>query len=335
MKEFTEKEYFRTLELFPGIISTLRFAEKGEEYSFDKDGIEIHNEHDKLYKSILSRPKEMEYAIRKATKIKGDLDLIPVRNELIAVDFRGRQADIIYKLKDKEVYFLLEHQSTQDSEMPYRILEYETQIMHNSFSMHNFRQKFKAKVISILLFTGIGGWDGARSIVEIQEQFGYIMKPTADYEGIGEYNVLDIEECTEEELLADDTLLSKAMLLEKARYEDELIDTLEKIIPMIKDDERGLMIATIRYILMKDLGKDQAKKFIKELEGGIDMGIFVNELRMNREKELARIKSEGMKEGRRDGERTGKLETAKNMLKKNIGIDIIEEVTGLKRSQFM
>ena len=335
MKEFTEKEYFRTLELFPGIISTLRFAEKGEEYSFDKDGIEIHNEHDKLYKSILSRPKEMEYAIRKATKIKGDLDLIPVRNELITVDFRGRQADIIYKLKDKEVYFLLEHQSTQDSEMPYRILEYETQIMHNSFSMHNFRQKFKAKVISILLFTGIGGWDGARSIVEIQEQFGYIMKPTADYEGIGEYNVLDIEECTEEELLADDTLLSKAMLLEKARYEDELIDTLEKIIPMIKDDERGLMIATIRYILMKDLGKDQAKKFIKELEGGIDMGIFVNELRMNREKELARIKSEGMKEGRRDGERTGKLETAKNMLKKNIGIDIIEEVTGLKRSQFM
>ena len=327
MKEFTEKEYFRTLELFPGIISTLRFAEKGEEYSFDEDGIEIHNEHDKLYKSILSRPKEMLYAIKKATNIKEDLDIIPVRNELVTVDFRGRQADIIYKLRDKEVYFLLEHQSTQDSEMPYRVLEYETQIMHNSFSMHNFRQKFKAKVISILLFTGIGGWDGARSIVEIQEQFGYIMKPTADYEGIGEYNVLDIDELTEEELLKDDTLLSKAMLLEKARYEDELIDTLEKIIPMIKDDERGLMIAAIRYILIKDLGKKQARKFIKELEGGIDMGVFVNELRMNREKELERK--------RRDGERTGILKTAKNMLKEKIDINIIEKVTGLKRSQFM
>ncbi len=327
MKEFTEKEYFRTLELFPGIITTLRFAEKGEEYSFDEDGIEIHNEHDKLYKSILSRPKEMLYAIKKATNIKEDLDIIPVRNELVTVDFRGRQADIIYKLRDKEVYFLLEHQSTQDSEMPYRVLEYETQIMHNSFSMHNFRQKFKAKVISILLFTGIGGWDGARSIVEIQEQFGYIMKPTADYEGIGEYNVLDIDELTEEELLKDDTLLSKAMLLEKARYEDELIDTLEKIIPMIKDDERGLMIAAIRYILIKDLGKKQARKFIKELEGGIDMGVFVNELRMNREKELERK--------RRDGERTGILKTAKNMLKEKIDINIIEKVTGLKRSQFM
>ena len=327
MKEFTEKEYWRAINLFPGIGKIRNLAEKGEEYSFDEDGIEIHNEHDKLYKSILSRPKEMLYAIKKATNIKEDLDIIPVRNELVTVDFRGRQADIIYKLRDKEVYFLLEHQSTQDSEMPYRVLEYETQIMHNSFSMHNFRQKFKAKVISILLFTGIGGWDGARSIVEIQEQFGYIMKPTADYEGIGEYNVLDIDELTEEELLKDDTLLSKAMLLEKARYEDELIDTLEKIIPMIKDDERGLMIAAIRYILIKDLGKKQARKFIKELEGGIDMGVFVNELRMNREKELERK--------RRDGERTGILKTAKNMLKEKIDINIIEKVTGLKRSQFM
>ena len=65
------------------------------------------------------------------------------------------------------------------------------------------------------------------------------------------------------------------------------------------------------------------------------MGIFVNELRMNREKELARIKSEGMKEGIRDGEKSGKLKIAKNMLKEKIDINIIEKVTGLKRNQFL
>ena len=65
------------------------------------------------------------------------------------------------------------------------------------------------------------------------------------------------------------------------------------------------------------------------------MGVFVNELRMNREKELERIKSEGRRDGERTGILTGKIEDAKNMLKKNIGIDIIEEVTRLKRSQFM
>ena len=65
------------------------------------------------------------------------------------------------------------------------------------------------------------------------------------------------------------------------------------------------------------------------------MGVFVNELRMNREKELARIKSEGRRDGERTGILTGKLEDAKNMLREKIDINIIEKVTGLKRSQFM
>ena len=65
------------------------------------------------------------------------------------------------------------------------------------------------------------------------------------------------------------------------------------------------------------------------------MGVFVNELRMNREKELARIKSEGRRDGERTGILTGKLEDAKNMLREKIDINIIEKVTGLKRNQFM
>ena len=35
------------------------------------------------------------------------------------------------------------------------------------------------------------------------------------------------------------------------------------------------------------------------------------------------------------GEKRGKIQDAKNMLKKNIDIDLIEEITGLKREQFM
>ena len=35
------------------------------------------------------------------------------------------------------------------------------------------------------------------------------------------------------------------------------------------------------------------------------------------------------------GEKRGKIQTAKNMLKKNMDIDLIEEITGLKREEFM
>ena len=332
MKVFTEKEYQKVLFLFPNIGKSTYLAEEEQEYYYELDEeTQIHNEHDKLYKKILERPEEMEYVIRKTTKIKEKLDIVAMRNELITMDFRGKQADVLYKLKNREVYFLVEHQSTQDKDMALRILEYETQIMDRSFLENNFKQDFKAKVISIVLYTGIGKWKSAQSIVDIQEKFGYEINPSLDYSKIGEYNLLDINKCTKAELLKDNTLLSKAILLEKARNEEELIDVLEEIIPSIKENERAEMIAIIRYILIKDLGKEKAREFIKKLEGGVEMGVFVNELRENREKELRKIKRQGVLEGKLEA----LILTAKNMLKEKFDINVIEKVTGLKRNQFM
>ena len=168
MKVFTEKEYQKVLFLFPNIGKSTYLAEEEQEYYYELDEeTQIHNEHDKLYKKILERPEEMEYVIRKTTKIKEKLDIVAMRNELITMDFRGKQADVLYKLKNREVYFLVEHQSTQDKDMALRILEYETQIMDRSFLESNFKQDFKAKVISIVLYTGIGKWKSAQSIVDI------------------------------------------------------------------------------------------------------------------------------------------------------------------------
>lgn len=122
---------------------------------------------------------------------------------------------------------------------------------------------------------------------------------------------------------------------------------LEKIIPMIKDDEKADMITILRYILMKDLGKEKAQEYIKILEGGIDMSGFVNTLREDRERTIKKArkegkeegKVEGIKEGRIEGRKEGKIEkafrVAKSMVKEKININLIEKVTGLKRNQFM
>ena len=39
--------------------------------------------------------------------------------------------------------------------------------------------------------------------------------------------------------------------------------------------------------------------------------------------------------GKKAGILTGKIQDARNMLKKNIDIDLIEEITGLKREEFI
>ena len=107
----------------------MRLEDSGSEYFYEtKEERKIHNEHDKLVKKIL--------------------EIEEVRNEFITIDYRGKQVDLLYKIKGKEVYLLIEHQSTQDVKMPYRILEYEVQIIDRSFRKNNCQTEKLAKEIA-------------------------------------------------------------------------------------------------------------------------------------------------------------------------------------------
>ena len=59
--------------------------------------------------------------------------------------------DVLYKLKDKEVYFLIEHQSTQNPYMAFKIFEYEAEIITRSHMQNVEKSKKIAKVIKIVI----------------------------------------------------------------------------------------------------------------------------------------------------------------------------------------
>ena len=359
IKVFTVKEYLKARRLCPNIYPKFHLAEEGAKYYLSEEQKEeevVHDEHDKLFKKILERPEEAEKLIRRVLKIGEEekLELELERNEFITIDFRGKLIDMLYKLKDKEVYFIIEHQSTQDEYMSYRILQYETQVMEGSFqrliAKGKLGRKTVAKVIAIVIYTGEGKWKASKRVEEIQEEFGNKREEygkeeygEVNYDGIGEYNAISIADYKEEELLKEGSLLSRAMLIEKARRDDELVEILEKIIPMTKENEIADMISIIRYILIKDLGIERAKKYIEKLEGGIKMSGFVNYLRQDRERTMQRIKEEGeklgeergKKIGEKRGEKQGIIKMAKNMLREKIDIETIEKITNLNRKQFM
>ena len=123
--------------------------------------------------------------------------------------------------------------------------------------------------------------------------------------------------------------ISKIMLLEKAKGEKELIETLDKIIPTTKEEEKGDMVRILKYILVRELGEEKAKKYINMLRGGDDdnMLAVIETLKKDREKSL--------KEARKQGRKEGIIQTAKNMLKEKIDIETIEKITKLNRKQFM
>ena len=315
----------------------MRLEDSDEEYFYEtKEERKIHNEHDKLVKKILEKPREVEFVVRKALGIKEKLEIEEVRNEFITIDYRGKQVDLLYKIKGKEVYLLIEHQSTQDVKMPYRILEYEVQIIDRSFRKNNYQTEKLAKVIAIVIYTGPGEWKMPQRLEEIQISFNYSKKILEDYDLTIGYNLLDINKLSKEELLEGETLFGRMMLVERARREEELIEILEEILPLTKENEREDVINILRYILVKDIGEERAKEYIKKLEEGvIEMSGYVNYLRQDREATMLKMRNEGKKEGKKEGKRAGENNIIKTLFKNKMPAKEIAEKTGIALTEIL
>ena len=70
----------------------------------------------------------------------------------------------------------------------------------------------------------------------------------------GNYNLVDINDYTKEELLQEKTLISKMMLLEKSESTEESIEMLEKIIPNTNKEEKELLKRVISILFGEKIG---------------------------------------------------------------------------------
>ncbi len=122
MKEFNYQDYLEYKKL--EIIETkgmMKLEEKGEKYH-------IYQPHDKIFKTVLNQKSQVAEFINRILELKEKItekEIEKYDSEYIGNMFEKRQTDIVYKMKEKEIYFLIEHQSQIDYNMPQRILEYE------------------------------------------------------------------------------------------------------------------------------------------------------------------------------------------------------------------
>lgn len=127
--------------------------------------------------------------------------------------FQNKEADVVYKLKDRNIFFLIEHQTKIDYSMPLRILEYSLAIIKSAVNPKSIKNK-SCKiplVIPIVLYTGKRKWNANEYLEQCQETLAGINIK------MGNYNLVDINNFTEKELLEDDTFITKMMLIEKAK----------------------------------------------------------------------------------------------------------------------
>ncbi|MGN1302863.1 MAG: Rpn family recombination-promoting nuclease/putative transposase, partial [Clostridia bacterium] len=209
-------------------------------------------------------------------------------------------------------------------------------------------------VIPIVLYTGNKKWNAELDLSKI------LLEKWKKYKGqeFSKYNIFDVNEIDNEDLLKEESIISKLIIIEKSKTKEEFFENTDKIskefktkeIIYTKDSQKFFVNAlmTIVQNLFDDVDID---KKIQEIAKEVDDPMMqVLEMlkrdiyKANQEaKEEARKEAikegriEGRKEGRKEGKKEGRIEgkinIIKNMLKENIPLSVISSVSGITQSE--
>ena len=284
----------------------------------------IHHEHDKIMKKILSNKKEAVKFINRTVNLQNKVtpESIEIYNkEYITDSLEIRQADVIYKLKNNNIFFLIEHQSKVDYSIPYRILEYKTEILKYNVDKERMKQKdYKMPlIIAIVLYTGKESWKVKQEFLQVQEECSTYLKEKL---GISSFYILeDINKISEEELLKSNNFLEKIFLLEKSKSKEDLKENFIKIIQKLKREEQEGKITKedkeefeedIIKILVPKIGQEEIKEQIEKSREGVEGKMELAVTRMiAKENQAIRVKSK--REGKIEGMTQKSMEIAKKL----------------------
>lgn len=124
LRVFTYGQYIKCIHTLR-LNAVLQLAEESAEYNLNKRKRKYS--HDKLVKNILKDKEEVAVFINQFLEPRGEIkaeELIRYTNSYITRKYKSKEVDLVYKMKNQDVFFLIEHQSSIDNSMPYRILNY-------------------------------------------------------------------------------------------------------------------------------------------------------------------------------------------------------------------
>lgn len=303
--------------------------EEVAEYKYDNK--KINHIHDKTFRKILDDKKEFTIFINKIFNLEERLeekDIEKYNRKFVSVDYTNQESDVIYKLKNKEIFILVEHQTKIDKKMPIRILKYELEIIRSRMDENN-RLEFPI-IIPIVLYTGKQRWNAKINYPSYNSEL-------ARYRGLKkvEYNLVDINDYTIEDLYKENSILTKIMILEKSNKYIEIINNVDKIVNKVYDSklytqtQKEMLLNILNNTMINIVGNKKMKEYKIKLEGGENMLALYEMI----ENERNEIYSTGIKEGKVKGKIEGIKAIAKKMLRMKFDKDTIMKTTGIKEEE--
>ena len=287
----------------------------------------INQKHDKIFKEMLSDKKSTVDFINSFLHLNlVEDDIEKYEKEFRTSEFSNVEADVVYKIKNKNVFILIEHQSSVDYKMSYRIMRYKYAIIESAIDKKRLKEKSYRipMVIPIVLYTGKRKWQKLL-INDIEEKV----------EGYAEnwlgYTLIDVNEFSKEELLADNLIITKAMLIEKSKNKEELYRNIEEVINIQKEKKAfdNLQLEKlITYELSETEDKNIMHEFIEKIrniEGSEEIMTYASRI-INRE--IRKERKAGLEQGIQQG-----IALVAKKLKGKMEIKDISQITGLSEAE--
>ena len=313
-----------------------KFIVKEDEEQYNPKSNSITNsEHDKLFKKLL---ENREQTAKFLDMVLGSGKDITAKNlelynkEFITDKFEKNETDIVYKVTNLNVYIIIEHQSTADRTMPYRVRKYKTALMDSAINKKEMKKanyKFP-RIIAIVLYTGKQKWENLK-LEDMQEPLEWYKEED------NEFILVDVNNFKKEETLEGNLIITKVMLLEREENLEDVIKDLEIIMDKekIKQDiqYKELLKVFIEYTFINEKYKT-IRKYIEALinkifdEKGDDEPMsHVTQLF---DEAFDKAERRGEKRGEKKGETKKQKEIAKAMKADKVSYEIISKFTGLK-----
>ena len=293
--------------------------------------------HDLIFKQFLTDPAVAKDFMRLylPVELQSYCDFNSIKLEsgsFVEESLRSYISDILYSLKtttgDAYVYVLIEHQSTPDKHMAFRLLRYAVAAMQRHLDAGHTTLPL---VIPILFYAGKRSpypystrWLDGFSSPEIAEKIYNQAFP-----------LTDITIIPDDEIMNHRSMAALTLLQKHIRQRD-LIDLLDQLTPLFLTEHmtRQQFISLINYLLQVGETSD-AEKFVHQLVQRVplhedDLMTIAEQLEQKGlKKGIEQGIEQGIVKGLAAGGRAATLKIAHAMLKNGIQRDIVISITGL------
>ena len=320
----------------------------------------VNNPHDKIIRDVLLDKEEGAYFINKALNLKeeeklSEKNLYNYNNSFVNSKLQNKISDVVYKVvkyegtknqalsnqqekiksdvieeEEKEIYIIIEHQSKKEPLMEYRFFDYKVEVTRLALDKSKIKEETYSEpsVIGILLYTGKDSWrkESQKDENEIKE------KKTLEYwtkQGYTKYQLVEASKIPEEELLKENTLLSKILLLEKAENKEEIMEMYSKIMNQKLSTKAIEKIEKYIIIILSQVFKRDKK----ELEQVLKKFKRRENKMMHIEEVLIRERDSWLEEGKSKGRKEEKINMIRRMLLNKEQESKIKEYTNVSNKE--